>query len=439
MSCNICCEPFNRSSRKSIQCGNCPLVVCRECVIRNMKENPGDVICMGCQQLWTRQFLSQNMTKAFMSRDFKEHREEVLFDQQRAHMEATLPFVESTKRKRKLQSDLESLYTQLDELHTKIRRVNDNIDRETRFFNTGNRPGNNTGTEQEPERLFSRGHCIKDDCNGLIDNSWKCSTCETKVCQRCMKEREPDHLCLREDVESMRLIRQDSKPCPSCGVRIHIYEGCNQAWCTQCNTAFNWRTLKLIRSGFFHNPHFAEWQVRNGGSGLPVNNFRGNGANNQCVNFNDINRRVLTELANEHSNAELSLISRRFRGFLIAANQIMDTEVDRRDNEFVTKMRTLRTRFLMNELDEDEFRTHIQRVDKAHQKRGELASVMEMYGTVARETLSRWARSEEISIRECEETLNALYAYTKESVKNIHKWYQPFSRHTGYFVRNYYR
>ena len=201
-------------------------------------------------------------------------------------MEATLPYVECVKRKRSKQNEVNELYEQLDETHRKIRRISREIESENAFltpdvFRTTGRRG------EELLRIFSRGHCVEQDCNGLIDNTWKCSTCETPVCNRCMEKREQGHICTAENVESMRSIRADSKPCPSCGVRIHIYMGCNQAWCTQCNTAFNWRTMKLITRGFFHNPHYAEWQVANGNSGDPVANFR-QGTPAPCVNFFDI-------------------------------------------------------------------------------------------------------------------------------------------------------
>lgn len=434
MSCEICCEEFNKSTRKSIQCGSCELKACRACVLQFIRETPAAVRCMGCSNLWSRQFLSSVMTKSFMSREFKEHRELILFDQQKAQMEATLPFVECVKRKRSKMQEVQDLYDHLDETHRKIRRINREIESENQFLNRTS--SSSSSTDEEKPRLFSRGHCVEEDCNGLIDNTWKCSTCETPVCNRCMEKRETGHLCRPENVESMRSIRADSKPCPSCGVRIHIYTGCNQAWCTQCNTAFNWRTMKLITRGFFHNPHYAEWQVANGGSGDPVSNFR-QGTPAPCVNFHDIHRRV-TEENPDACRLEQGSIERDMRGYLIAANHIMDMNTDPRTEETVVKMRMLRVSYLMNEISEDEFKVSSQRVDKAASKRAELSAVFEMYGTVARDILARWARNKEISMEECKKTLRDLYEYTRDSVRNIHHYYQPFTRHTGAFMNNVY-
>lgn len=434
--CSICFEAFNKTSRKSITCTGCSLSVCRHCVIRNIKEQPADIACMGCNQIWSRQFLSQVMTKAFMNREYKHHRENMLFDKQRACMEATLPYVESVKRKRKLQSEIDSLYSKLDEINNKIRRVNEAIDEESRFFNTGERSNKNEA--EKTERLFSRGHCIKENCNGLIDNTWKCSSCETPVCNRCMKERVADHLCLREDIQSMRLIRNDSKPCPSCGVRIHLFSGCSQAWCTQCNTAFNWRTLKLIKSGFFHNPHYAEWQERNGGDPRAVANYRPQ-TQAQCVDYNMVRSRVIDEIGLQTSlfnNPHFHDSLRKMRGYLMAANHIMDQNTQVNDEEFAAKFRQLRTAFLMNEMDENQFKVAVQRVDKAQSKKRELCSVFEMYATVTRDIIAKWARDKEITMDECKAQIDDLYKYTKGCIKNIHLYYQPFSKHTGNFTNN---
>ena len=45
-------------------------------------------------------------------------------------------------------------------------------------------------------------------------------------------------------------------------------DGCDQMWCVSCHTAFSWRTGQAA-SGIVHNPHFYEWQRRQGGGEAP--------------------------------------------------------------------------------------------------------------------------------------------------------------------------
>jgi hypothetical protein len=144
-------------------------------------------------------------------------------------------------------------------------------------------------------------------CRGFIDkDSGECSLCGTIVCKDCHLMIQPPselahdcelcnetiysckvldafrsicfkcetgvdmpyhgHICKPEDIETAKMIEEDSKPCPKCSVYIYHYEGCDQMWCTQCKTAFSWKSGR-IEKGRIHNPHFFEYlrELANGG------------------------------------------------------------------------------------------------------------------------------------------------------------------------------
>lgn len=72
-----------------------------------------------------------------------------------------------------------------------------------------------------------------------------------------------NHECKQEDIDSVKEIRNHSRPCPSCKSRIFRISGCNTMWCTRCNTGFNWRTgLVITDARDLHNPHYIDF-VRN--------------------------------------------------------------------------------------------------------------------------------------------------------------------------------
>ena len=111
--------------------------------------------------------------------------------------------------------------------------------------------------------------CPNNDCRGYLSTQYKCELCELFTCHDCLEvigysKTEP-HTCDPNNVASAEMIKKETKPCPQCGVRIFKISGCNQMWCTECEIAFDYRTLK-IDNGAVHNPHYyAHLQQQNQG------------------------------------------------------------------------------------------------------------------------------------------------------------------------------
>lgn len=412
-SCPVCCEPFNRSTRRSVQCPHCEQRACRKCVTTYLMQSADKLDhCLHCAKPWTRRFFASQMTRVFMQREYKFRREAVVFDAQKAQLEATIPFVQCKKRQETLQANLRALWQQYDLIQRSIQQTQSEMERERRFFLTG--AGDpEQAARQQPQ---SRGHCPRDGCNGLIAETWRCISCETPVCNRCLCERQPDHLCEREQLDSVRLIRQDTRPCPGCAVRIYLIEGCAQMWCTHCNQAWNWRTGRLISTTNYHNPHFAEFMIAQGLSGQQQ------GARHPergCLTYSDLHAAAHRQFA---GCADLKARWRALREQLQGANQALDFHTDPRTAEFERKLRELRVSFLLNEISEQDFRTAVQRVDKAASKRAECAAVYSMFGESARDTLGRFAAGE-LSFENCMQGLAHLAKYKEDSLQDIHTYY----------------
>jgi len=101
--------------------------------------------------------------------------------------------------------------------------------------------------------------CIQNNCKGYITNKeYKCNLCNTNICMYCYNKLISNHICNKNDVKTVEVLKNSTKPCPNCSSLIQKIDGCNQMWCTNCNTAFGWVSGK-IEKGAIHNPHYFEW------------------------------------------------------------------------------------------------------------------------------------------------------------------------------------
>jgi hypothetical protein len=90
----------------------------------------------------------------------------------------------------------------------------------------------------------------------------KCSHCEIQICGQCRMIKQPQHKCKQEDILSSQMIENDSKLCPKCHAFVFKLSGCNDMFCTNCLTSFNWVTLHINQGFIPHNPHLAELRSR---------------------------------------------------------------------------------------------------------------------------------------------------------------------------------
>lgn len=101
--------------------------------------------------------------------------------------------------------------------------------------------------------------CPSQTCRGMVSGAnYKCVVCNAKVCSKCWLIKSNKHKCNPDDVKSVKLIRNDSVPCPKCAISVHKISGCDQMWCPDCKITFNWVTGKEER-GTIHNPHAIQW------------------------------------------------------------------------------------------------------------------------------------------------------------------------------------
>ena len=81
----ICGEKTNKSSRLKTSCCYCDFDACRSCwQTWFLSETTQRCMSPNCDKEWTRKHLAQTMTKTFIANDLKKHRENILYDKERA-------------------------------------------------------------------------------------------------------------------------------------------------------------------------------------------------------------------------------------------------------------------------------------------------------------------------------------------------------------------
>jgi len=112
--------------------------------------------------------------------------------------------------------------------------------------------------------------CPVNSCRGFIlsdhQSDLECKICNSEVCYNFMCVKNANHVCDSGELASVANIRDDSTSCPGCGISISRIYGCNEMYCTDCGTPFNYHTGKILTSEF-HNPNERNWS-RNKSKGI---------------------------------------------------------------------------------------------------------------------------------------------------------------------------
>jgi len=174
-----------------------------------------------------------------------------------------------------------------------------------------------------------------------------------------------------------------------------VARNCDQMWCTQCHTAFNWRTGRIEQ--VVHNPHYFEWLRRNG------NQVPRAAGDNPCQQ-NELNHRsyigVQEILRGKHrenpeSKSLEERLSRMIRNIIHMRYVIMNTYTAQNR---VIRNEGLRIQYMRNHITEEHFKTTLQREEKKEEKKREIRNVMDILYTTCTDIVLRFMAH----LRECE-------------------------------------
>jgi hypothetical protein len=388
------------------------------------KEEP---LCMSCKVAWDRNFLLEQLGKTFMTRDYRNYREDLLVEREMGFLQATQPHVERVIRMEQLKEEISMLKKKLPTLEKELKELKDG------------------GNILERKKFVRK--CPNGDCHGFLSSALKCGLCQCWVCSDCREvkgfstEEKDSHECNKDTIESIKLLEKDSKPCPKCTALIFKIEGCDQMYCIECHTAFSWNTLK-IESGVIHNPHYFEYQRMTNGGVVPRNPMDvqcGRELDNYFVSklieeITPLPENWTKEITNmgimyRNRNTKTHHYSKPANQEVLAIVEICRQVIHVRFTEqprFTTE-RTLysnmqlRIDFMRNKITKNAMKKILQKREKENTKKGEISNLLQMYVSCMTDLFYRLYEDNELV--KIKEEMNVLRKYVNTCFEKISKIY----------------
>jgi hypothetical protein len=317
--CDICTETC-----KLVTC-KCGLGACQACIRHYLIESINDPMCMGCKIPYDYEFLNTHLSKSWHNGAYKASRKAVLLDRELAKTPLAMQYIEQCETVARLDADFAASLVLTDELckiYTNIPwSASHNTSEErgiarTNYFAARLQSQNLRHELHRARRIASGvvvvatpvtddtsktqllyGKCPVSDCPGMLDQNRVCVTCRTATCDACFEIKDPkSHTCDPDTLETVKMIKVDTKPCPKCSTPIHKIEGCYQMWCTKCHTTFHYQTLEILRETI-HNPHYIEYMAQARLDVHAADNGHNHNANDQIWrlqdSFPDVDERII--------------------------------------------------------------------------------------------------------------------------------------------------
>ena len=298
-------------------------------------------------------------------------REVVLFDREKALLPATQHIAAERAERDTIVDEIREVDKQIAEL--KRRKV----ELERRVYTFENKAPTNA------KQNFVRA-CPSEECRGFLSSDWNCGLCSKKACKEChqIMDDVSTHVCNADDVATAKLLDKDTKPCPKCSTGIFKIAGCDQMWCTQCHTAFDWKTGRLETA--VHNPHYFEYLRRTNDTGAPRNQL------DHYVCGETIDSQLVRSITSKLTRAnDMGLQSTRVSQAIESTLHLRDVQLPKYRTDQAENNLELRVQYLRGQITETDFKVKVQRANKAFEKKREIFQVSDLLQRTVTEILLR--------------------------------------------------
>lgn len=414
--CNCCCLNFTTTTRKPVVCIGCEYTACRNCVkkyLLNLHDFPR---CMNndCKMQWNRKFQVDNLTQSWVNGPLKDNISNILFDIELTLLGQTQEVLEQMKLRQNKRELIKNLNKKILERIIQIRNLNSSSEivklRQEILEIEGEKKIIKSSTEKPRFlRKFIKG-CPNKNCRSFLNEDYKCTQCNCVVCKDCNEIiNYPNHECIKENVESTKLLKHECRPCPTCASEIYKINGCDHMFCTQCKSSFSWKTGKMIVNNT--NPHYYNWlRTRNDTIETHV---CGDRVNQMSLHYHMKN----IDLKNSLYKSVMM--------YHLLYNHILNLEIpvfthDNYDND----NQDLRIKYLTYKIDKDRFKQILHFRKKKKEKYLEYLQIFQMYTDVINDLFVKIiSEKDHNNINLIDTEMDALTKFMFDNLSNISSLY----------------
>jgi hypothetical protein len=414
--CPICIEEYYLHN--IVTCPSCNFSCCKTCMKTYIFKCENDnVICMNreCNKRFLKTTLFELLPVNWLNKEFKKYQHEIRFKKQQTLFSDVMGQVEYEVKSTKLRKHYKDIESEMKE---KIAGIN--LEYKLKLTNATDAiyaHHNTTLASSKVKKKFIKP-CAFNNCKGMLDLDWKCGICDMITCSKCFEHiKDINHICSEDNIKTVELIKKTTKNCPTCGEGIYKIEGCDQMYCTSCNTAFSWNTGKIVVTNI-HNPHYFEYLRKQSTNGI-IPRQQGDLDENlddtqiDCINDNYLLRftmKKFKQIQNYDTYAILILnFTELIRLYLHSKERYnyIQREIINSENE----LRNLRIQFLSSIISEDKFKKLINTIYKRNEMYEESHSLIETIYLIAESIIKKYLK---LYLIKKNNTLEILQKFEKE-------------------------
>ena len=388
---------------------------------------------MGCKKQWGREFLIDNLSRCFVNGDYKKQMGNLMLETEKSQLGVDMEDAQRVKKRDTIKNKVKLLKSEVIRLRGEIHSNETELWQIQRILR-GHAPTVPTTDKRE----FIR-KCPGADCRGMLSTQWKCPICDIKVCAQCHEIKEEPgagggvpHVCKQENIDSVKFLKKDTKPCPSCGSRVHKIAGCDQMWCVQCKVPYSWKTGTIITHGRFHNPHFIQYQKQLAAEGkVAPGRTPGDVPCGGLPDWYQWRSQVIAPHTPPATRgARISRYYRSRSSSLWGKLHDLYRQAAHLQYVIVNDMRVavagavnnkdLRIQFILNKISEQQFKSTIQKRSLSRDKKTAMLHIYELLNTVITENVrSIFNNSEKSNCENCFLRCHRVRVYCNEELKKI--------------------